>query len=130
MQQQQVLQQQATQFLDFYRSGLRSASDMLKLSLDSAERLQQQQFQAMRNALDENAKSVNQMAEAKTLEELIAAQSRMAGSQMETMIGLWTGMWRLAGENQASMIRHAQSASERRPQQFEAQREPQQRKSA
>ena len=129
MQQQQVLQQQATQFLDFYRSGLRSASDMLKLSLDSAERLQQQQFQAIRNALDENAKSVNQMAEAKTLEDLITAQSRIAGSQMETMIGLWTGMWRLAGENQASLMKQAQSASERRPQQFEAQRDAQ-RKSA
>jgi hypothetical protein len=128
-QQQQVLQQQATQFLDFYRSGLRSASDMMKMSLESAERMQHQQFQAIRNALDENAKSVNQMAEAKSLEELIAAQSRMAGAQVETMIGLWTGMWRLAGENQASMMRQAQSATERRPQQFEAQRDPQ-RKSA
>lgn len=124
--QQQVLQQQATQFLDFYRSGLRSASDMLKLSLDSAERLQQQQFQAVRNALDENAKSVNQLTEAKSFEELIAAQSRMAGAQMETMIGLWTGMWRLAGDAQAGMMRQA---AEKRPQQFEAQREPQ-RKSA
>jgi phasin family protein len=127
--QQQALQQQATQFLDFYRTGLRSASDMLKLSLDSAERLQQQQFQAVRNALDENAKSVSQMTEAKSLEELIAAQSRMAGAQMETLIGLWTGMWRLAGESQAGMMRQAQGAAERRPQQFEAQREPQ-RKSA
>ena len=127
--QQQAMQQQATQFLDFYRTGLRSASDMLKLSLDSAERLQQQQFQAVRNALDENAKSVSQMAEAKSLEELIAAQSRMAGAQMETLIGLWTGMWRLAGASQAGMFRQAQGAAEKRPQQFEAQREPQ-RKSA
>ena len=128
--QQQVLQQQASQFLDFYRSGLKSASDMMKLSLDSAERLQQQQFQAVRNALDENAKSVSQLAEAKSLEELIAAQSRMAGAQMETLIGLWTGMWRLAGDAQSGMMRQAQGAAERRPQQFEAQREPQQRKSA
>ena len=127
--QQQALQQQATQFLDFYRTGLKSASDMMKLSLDSAERLQQQQFQAMRNALDENAKSVNQMAEAKSFEELIAAQSRMAGSHMEALIGLWSGMWRLAGDSQAGMMRQAQSATERRPQQFEASRDPQ-RKSA
>jgi phasin family protein len=127
--QQQALQQQATQFLDFYRTGLKSASDMMKLSLDSAERLQQQQFQAMRNALDENAKSVSQMAEAKSLEELIAAQSRMAGAQMETLVGLWTGMWRLAGDSQAGMMRQAQSATERRPQQFETPRETQ-RKSA
>jgi phasin family protein len=124
--QQQALQQQATQFLDFYRTGLRSASDMMKLSLDSAERLQQQQFQAMRNALDENAKSVSQLAEAKSIEELIAAQSRMAGSQMETLIGLWSGMWRLAGESQAGMARQAQTATRS---QFEAPRESQ-RKSA
>lgn len=126
--QQQVLQQQATQFLDFYRTGLRSASDMMKVSLESAERVQQQQFQAMRNALDENAKSVNQMAEAKSIEELIAAQSRMAGTQMEALIGFWTGMWRLAGESQAGMMRQAQNAAGR-TQQFEAQRETQ-RKSA
>ena len=125
MQQQQVLQQQATQFMDFYRSGLRSASEMMKLSLESAERMQHQQFEALRNVLDENAKSVSQLADAKTIEDFLAAQSRMAGAQMETMLGLWAGMWRLAGDTQAGM----RQAAERRPQQFEAQREPQ-RKSA
>jgi hypothetical protein len=117
--QQQALQQQATQFLDFYRTGLRNASEMMKASLESAEKVQQQQFQAMRNALEENAKSVNQLADAKSIEEVVAVQTRMAGTQMEQLIGLWTGMWRIAGENQNSMLRQAQSASAARPQ-FEA----------
>jgi hypothetical protein len=123
----QNMQQQATQFLDFYRTGLRTASDMMKASLDSAERMQQQQFQAVRNALEENAKSVNQLAEARSLEEMVSVQTRMAGAQMETMMNLWTGMWRMAGENQG-MLRQA---AQKTPQQFEqAARETQHRKSA
>jgi phasin family protein len=117
--QQQALQQQATQFLDFYRTGLKNASEMMKASLESVEKVQQQQFQAMRNALEENAKSVNQLADAKSIEEMVAVQTRMAGTQMEQLIGLWTGMWRIAGENQNSMLRQAQSATAGRPQ-FEA----------
>lgn len=128
--QQQALQQQATQFLDFYRAGLRNASEMMKASLESAERVQQQQFQAMRNALEENAKSVNQLADAKSIEEVVAVQTRMAGTQMEQLIGLWTGMWRIAGENQNTMLRQAQSASAGRPQFEASQPTGQHRKSA
>lgn len=116
--QQQALQQQATQFLDFYRTGLKNASEMMKASLESAERMQQQQFQAMRNALEENAKSVSQLADAKSIDEVVAVQTRMAGTQMEQLIGLWTGMWRIAGENQNSMLRQTQGAAGRP--QFEA----------
>lgn len=118
--QQQALQQQATQFLDFYRTGLRNASEMMKASLESAEKVQQQQFQAMRNALEENAKSVNQLADAKSIEEMVAVQTRMAGTQMEQLIGLWTGMWRIAGENQNSMLRQAQQGASAGRQQLEA----------
>jgi phasin family protein len=124
----QNMQQQATQFLDFYRTGLRTASDMMKASFESAERMQQQQFQAVRNAMEENVKSVNQLAEARSLEEMVSVQTRMAGAQMETMMNLWTGMWRLAGDSQG-MLR--QAAEKQRPPQFEPQpRDQQHRKSA
>jgi phasin family protein len=126
----QAMQQQASQFLDFYRTGLRTASDMMKASLESAERMQQQQFQAVRTALEENVKSVNQLADARSLEELVSVQTRMAGAQMETMMNLWSGMWRLAGDSQG-MLRQA---VEKRPAQFEPQPsrepQPQHRKSA
>jgi phasin family protein len=123
----QNMQQQATQFLDFYRTGLRTASDMMKASFESAERMQQQQFQAVRNALEENVKSVNQLAEARSLEEMVSVQTRMAGAQMETMMNLWTGMWRLAGDSQG-MLR--QAAEKQRPPAFETQPTQQHRKSA
>ena len=126
--------QQATQFLEIYRTGLRTAADIMKTSLENAERLQQQQFQAMRNVLEENAKTASQLAEIRSVDEWVALQSSLAGSQMERLVDFWGSMWRAAGDGQ-SMIRQMQSAEKRGERQFEVQREQQreshaQRKSA
>jgi hypothetical protein len=50
------LESQTTQFLDLYRAGVRTAADLMKASLESAERIQNQQLQVFRAAMEENAR--------------------------------------------------------------------------
>ena len=50
------MESQATQFLDLYRAGVRTASEVMKASLESAERIQNQQLQVFRAAMEENVK--------------------------------------------------------------------------
>ena len=57
------LESQTTQFLDLYRAGVRTASDVMKASLESVERMQNQQLQLIRSALEEQSKSVSQLSE-------------------------------------------------------------------
>ena len=82
------MQQQAF-FFEVYRSGLRAAADLMKTSLESAERLQNQQLEGIRGALEENV--------------------RFAGAQVDRSVDFWTRAWRAAGEAQAALIGQAQS---------------------
>lgn len=66
-----MIQPQA-EFLDLYRAGLKSAAELMKTSLESAERLQNQQLAAMRTALEQ--------------------QTRMVGEQVDRMIGYWASV--------------------------------------
>ena len=50
------MESQTTQFLDLYRTGVRTASDVMKASLESVERIQNQQLQVFRAAMEENVK--------------------------------------------------------------------------
>jgi phasin family protein len=90
--------QQHTQFLDIYRAGMKTAAEVMKSSFENVERLQNRQLQLVRNALEENAKSADELASAKSLDELVSMQTRLAASQMERAIELWTGLWRSTAE--------------------------------
>ncbi|HEY5899150.1 MAG TPA: phasin family protein [Burkholderiales bacterium] len=103
-----MIQPQAELF-DLYRAGLKTAADMMKSSLESAERLQNQQLVALRGAIEQQAKSVTELATARTLDELIAAQSRIAEAQIEQAMGLWSGFFQAAGESQRIAIGRARS---------------------
>src|SRR3954471_10966563 len=97
------------EFLDLYKAGLKSAVDLMKASLESAERLQQQQLTAIRGALEQHVKSVNELSDAKSLEDLMALQQKMAGSQLERVMGYWTNLCQTAGQNQAVAIGQVQT---------------------
>ncbi|MGH8667994.1 MAG: phasin family protein [Burkholderiales bacterium] len=84
--------QNQPELLDLYRAGLKNAADLMKASLENAERLQNQQLAVIRTALDEQAKSMAELGQAKTMDELLAIQTRMAGAQFERMIGYWAGL--------------------------------------
>ena len=92
------MNQQHTQFLDIYRAGMKTAAEMMKSSFENVERVQNRQLQLVRNALEENAKSADELASAKSLDELVSMQTRLAASQMERTIELWTGLWRSTAE--------------------------------
>ena len=104
--------QPQTQMLDFYRASMRTAADLAKASLENAEKLQNRQLQIVRNALEENTKSASDLAQVKSLDEMMALQTRLAGAQMERVIDFWSGLWRTAGDSQMAMIGQLQGQVE------------------
>lgn len=82
--------QPQTEFLDLYKAGLKTAADLMKASLQSAERLQNQQLVAIRTALDQQAKTISELGQARSIDELLALQTKMAGAQWERTMGYWT----------------------------------------
>jgi hypothetical protein len=98
-----------TQFLDLYRASIRSASELMKTSLEQTERLQQQQLQLIRTAMEENTRSSSQVGEVKSLDDVLVLNSRLAGAQLERVAEFWSTWWRVAGDSQKSMIDQMQS---------------------
>jgi phasin family protein len=82
--------QPQAEFLDLYRAGLKTAADLVKVSLQGAEKLQNQQLVAIRTALDQQSKSINELSQARTIDELLALQTKMAGAQWERAMGYWS----------------------------------------
>jgi hypothetical protein len=101
--------QPQTQFFDLYRSGLKTMNDVMKTSLETTERLQNQQLQQVRNALEETTKSTGQLGDVRSLDELMAVQARLAGSQLQRTMDFWGSVWRAAGDGQIAMISQMQS---------------------
>ena len=97
------------QLFDLYRAGIRSAADMMKFSLEHTERLQQQQLQLIRQALDESTRTTTQASELKGIDDVVAFNSRLAGTQLERVGEFWANWWRAAGDAQKSMIEQFQS---------------------
>lgn len=98
-----------TQFFEIYRAGLKSAADMMTATLESARRMQQQQLDVLQSALDDQAKSVRELSEVRSVDELMALQTRLAGSQLERTVDFWSRLWRAAGDNQLAIIGQAQA---------------------
>jgi phasin family protein len=96
--------QPQAELFDLYRAGLKSAADMMKASLESAERLQNQQLVLIRTAIDQQVKSVDELSRATTLDELMAFQTRLAGDQFERAMSYWGGLVQIATENQSKAI--------------------------
>ena len=82
--------QPQAEFLDLYKAGLKTAADLVKVSLQGAEKLQNQQLVVIRQALDQQSKSISELSQARSIDELLALQTRIAGAQMERAMGYWT----------------------------------------
>jgi hypothetical protein len=82
--------QPQAEFLDLYRAGLKTAADLMKASLQSAEKLQNHQLAAIRSALEQQSKSINELGQAKSIDEMLALQTKMAGAQWERAMGFWS----------------------------------------
>ncbi len=101
--------QMQTQFFEMYRNGLKSTADMMTASLEGAQRLQQQQLDALQTALEDQVKSARELSEVRTMDELAALQTRLTGVQLERTVDFWSRMWRAASDNQAAIMGRAQS---------------------
>jgi Phasin protein len=97
------------QFLDLYRASLKTATEFMKTSLEQTERFQQQQLQMVKSALEESSRSGNQASEVKSLDDIVAFNSKLAGNQLERVAEFWSNWWRVAGDAQKSMIDQMQS---------------------
>jgi hypothetical protein len=82
--------QPQAEFLDLYRAGLKTAADLMKVSLQSAEKLQSQQLVAIRTALDQQMKTISELGQARSVDELLALQTKLAGAQWERAMGYWS----------------------------------------
>jgi len=100
--------QPQAEMMDLYRASLKSAADLFKTSLENAERLQNQQLVAIRTAIVEQGKTASEIGSARTLDELLSAQSRLAGAQMERVLGYWSELFQVAGQNQMAAIGQVQ----------------------
>jgi phasin family protein len=96
-------QNQQNQFLDIYRTGLKTTADMMSASLEGAQRLQRQQLDMLQNVFDEQVRSVRELADAKSVDEWVALQTRFTGSQLERAMDFWAQMWRAVGDNRMAI---------------------------
>jgi CRISPR/Cas system-associated endonuclease Cas1 len=78
--------QPQTEFLDLYKAGLKTAADLMKASLQTAERLQNQQLVVIRNALDQQSKSINELSQVRSLDELLSVQGKLWSELYQTQI--------------------------------------------
>jgi hypothetical protein len=99
-----MIQQQQTYFLELYRAGMRTASDIARASLETTQRLHSQQMDAVREALEQNMRSARELGEVRSLDQMIALQTRLAGEQVQRTADTWSKLWRTASESQAAMI--------------------------
>jgi hypothetical protein len=78
----------------------------MKSSLQQSERVHQQQLEIVRDALEENQRSSSQLTEAKSLDDILTFNSRIAGAQLERITEFWSSMWQSAADNQKLMADH------------------------
>ena len=97
------------EFVDLYRAGLRSSVELMKASLEGMERLQNQQLAAVRAAVEQQSKSSGELGKAKTLDELIELQGKLAGAQFERLMGYWTSLYEAAGQNHMAALAQARA---------------------
>lgn len=104
--------QPQAEFLDLYRAGLKTAADMMKASLQNAERLQNQQLVAIRSALDQQSRAVSDLGQARSLDELVSLQTRLAGSQFERAVGFWSELYQSQMQQAQSWINEMNGAAQ------------------
>ena len=94
----------ANQLFDIYRNNVRTTAEMMRISLENAMRLQEQQLGMVRNLLDQNSQSAERAAGAQSMEQLVALQSELAGRQLQSLGDFWSSVWHSAAESQRTFF--------------------------
>ena len=97
------------QLVDLYRSGMNTAAHLTRISIESTVRLQEKQLDIARKVLEESTRSAERVSGAKNMDQLLAAQTELAGSQMQRIAEFWTSVWQAAADNQKHLFEQVQS---------------------
>jgi len=97
------------QFVDLYRNGIKTSADLARTSLENVAKLQERQLGIVRNILEESRRSAEALSEAKSIEDLMSAQTRLAGGQLERAAEIWASFMAAAAEQQKAWIEQFQS---------------------
>jgi PAB1-binding protein PBP1 len=92
-----------------YRNSIKTTTEAARSYLENTVRIHQRQLDMAKTALEESSRSAQQVTEAKSFEDLVTLQSRLAGAQIERMAEFWSGLWHAAADQQKSMIEQMQS---------------------
>jgi phasin family protein len=122
--------QPQAEFVDLYRAGLKTAADLMKASLQNAEKLQNQQLVVIRTALDQQSKAIGELSQAKTIDEVLAVQTRMAGAQWERAMGYWSELLQTQFAQGRDWLNETSQAASASVRQVQRQQDQQHRKSA
>lgn len=99
------------QFFDLYRNGMITAAEVARMSLQNAARLQEKQLGMVREILDESTRSAERLNNARSIDELLALQSQLAGAQLGRIAEFWSTVWQTATENQQSLFQQVRLQS-------------------
>lgn len=80
-----------------------------KATLENAQRLQSQQAEVLKQAIEDNTRSARQLSEAHSLADVMAVQVKLAGAQAERAADFWTRAWRTASETQVAVLGQVQN---------------------
>jgi phasin family protein len=97
------------QFFDLYRSGLEAFLDLTKTSVQGAQRLREHQIKAMNEAFSEAGETGRQIGSARSFDELIELQGKLAPAQMEKAMRYWSGLYATGARNQVEIMQQMQS---------------------
>src|SRR3954469_9162380 len=97
------------QFFDLYRSGLEAFLDMTRTSVQSAERLREHQVKAINDVFSEAGEAGRQIGSAKSLEELLELQAKLAPTQLEKAMRYWSNLYATGARNQVEIMQQMQT---------------------
>jgi len=97
------------QTLDSCRAGLTAAVDMMNATAQGTERLHTHQLATITQALAENAGLSVQIHEAKSLDDVMAVYTALAGIQVKYLSAYWGGVHKIVSENHAALQNLAQT---------------------
>lgn len=95
------------QFFQFQCATLGATLEIMKIYLEGAQRIRAHQLKMINEALIDYAESAKQVQSAKSDEELLAIQERMARAQTEKLIRYWNGLYQAAAQTQGEILNRA-----------------------
>jgi phasin family protein len=101
------------QFIDVYRNGIRTATDVARMSLEAGMRMQEKQLEIVRGIVQEQSRTAEEITRAGSMEELLALQSRLVSAQMGRAVEFWSSVWQTAAQTHAEGLRGMQSFTSR-----------------